>query len=172
MEKNSPDRDQLLSILKETVAQAVTFFSQVDENFFDGHQTAHAVLSHLVFWHRAYCSISQAILLGQEPVLLKGSLEEFNEKAACEFAATCMPDLAACLADYQAMLTNNLRNLSDWEVNFPFKAGCRQTNVTQRLYSIINHINHHLSRQKRAYARGEAWIKAYYPESFFVEEQR
>jgi len=163
METITPDRKPYLSNLNKTVSKAVTFFSQADRNLFDGHQTAHAVLSHLVFWHRAYCSISQALLLNKKPVLLKGSMEELNERAACEFEETPMCDLAACLADYQELLTNNLRNLSDWEVNFPFKAGCRQSDVAHRVNFIINHINHHLSRQERANERGEAWIKAYYP---------
>lgn len=164
MNSNDPERIRLLSDLDKSVSQAVTFFSRIDEDIYDGYQTAFEVLSHLVFWHRAYCSISQALLLQKKPVLLKGSLAGLNAKAAREFAGTSMPDLATCLADYQATLRSNLEHLEDWEVNFPFKAGCRKANVAQRLAAIRKHFKLHLLRQKRAYNRGEEWIKAYYPQ--------
>jgi len=163
MNADAQYQDQLLSLLDDTVTQAVVFFNGVNGRLFDGHQTARAVLSHLVFWHRAYCSISRALLLESKPTLLRGSLAELNEQAVCEFQATSMPELADYLSDLQDELSNNLRRLPDWGVNFPFKMGCRQTDVAGRILSIESHIRHHLTRQERAHQRGEAWIKAYYP---------
>ena len=71
--------DRLLSDLCDNVSAAANFFMRVDENLFDGHQTAREVLSHLVFWHHEYCEISQALLLGEMPTLLAGSLALLNE---------------------------------------------------------------------------------------------
>jgi hypothetical protein len=163
MNEDALNRDQLLSNLDQTVGQAVAFFTNVEGGLFDGHQTARAVLSHLVFWHRAYCTVAQDLLQGTDLNLIKGSLAELNDQAACEFQAVPMPELAAWLGDLQNRLVNILRRLPDWQVNFPFKSGCRQTDVAGRITAINDHIHHHLARQERAYERGEAWVKAYYP---------
>ena len=120
-------------------------------------------LSHLVFWHREYCSITEDLLEDRELTLLKGCLAELNERAFCEFQTTSMPDLADCLTEMQENLASNLRRLPDWDVNFPFKMGCRKIDVAGRIDAIESHIRHHLTRQERAIQRGEAWIKAYYP---------
>ncbi len=74
MSEVAADRDQLLSLLDGTVSQAVLFFSGVDERFFDGHQTARAVLSHLVFWHREYCSITEAMLREKKLAFIKRNI--------------------------------------------------------------------------------------------------
>ena len=155
-------RDQLLSDLTDSIVLAANFFMQVDECLFDGHQTAREVLSHLVFWHREYCAISKALLLGEQPTLLSGSLAVLNEKATCEFREVDMDDLSRQLVEAQANLDNNLRQLENWNVNFPFKKGCRKTDVGGRICAINNHVRHHLVRQERAHRRGEDWIKAYY----------
>jgi hypothetical protein len=162
MNENIRDRDQLLSALAEDVCLVTCFFTQIDGTLFDGHQTAREVLSHLVFWHREYATISHALLIGEKPALLSGSLAELNERATIEFQEKGMMELTHCLADYQSDLDSNLRHLKYWNVNFPFKKGCRGTDVSGRLSSIDAHIRHHLARQERAYRRGEAWIKAYY----------
>jgi hypothetical protein len=60
------------------------------------------------------------------------------------------------------MLESNLRSLTNWDVNFPFKKGCRKIDVAGRICAIKKHIHHHLVRQERAFQRGEAWVKAYY----------
>lgn len=155
-------RDRLLSDLGESIVAAANFFMNVDENLFDGHQTARKVLSHLVFWHHEYCAISQALLLGQKPTLLAGSLAQLNEQATRKYQKKDMVELALCLAEQQKTLELNLRHLQDWSVNFPFKKGCRRIDVAGRICSINKHICHHLVRQERAERRGEAWIKAYY----------
>lgn len=154
--------DRLLSDLCDNVSAAANFFMRVDENLFDGHQTAREVLSHLVFWHHEYCEISQALLLGEMPTLLAGSLALLNEQATLKYQKQEMVELALCLAEQQKTLELNLRHLEDWNVNFPFKKGCRRIDVVGRICSINIHIRHHLVRQERADHRGEAWIKAYY----------
>lgn len=155
-------RDQPLAELNENIFRAANFFMQADENLFDGHQSAREVLSHLVFWHREYCTISEALLMGEELPLRSGSLAELNKRATCEFQNQEMCDLAEYLVKIQEILEINLRKLADWSVNFPFKKGCRKIDVAGRIYAISNHIHHHLVRQERALRRGEDWIKAYY----------
>ena len=155
-------RDRLLSDLGDSIAAAANFFMNVDENLFDGHQTAREILSHLVFWHHEYCAISHALLLGQKPTLLAGSLALLNEQATCKYQKQDMVELVLCLTEQQKTLEINLRHLENWNVNFPFKKGCRRIDVAGRICSINNHIRHHLVRQERADRRGEAWIKAYY----------
>ncbi len=155
-------RDRLLSELGETITVAANFFMNVDENLFDGHQTAREVISHLVFWHHEYCEICQALLLGQKPTLLAGSLALLNEQATRKYQKNNMVELALCLAEQQKTLELILRQLKDWNINFPFKKGCRQIDIAGRIRSINRHIRHHLVQQVRADHRGEAWIKAYY----------
>jgi hypothetical protein len=155
-------RERLLSELGDSIVAAANFFMNVDENLFDGHQTAREVLSHLVFWHYEYCAISQTLLLNQKPTLLAGSLAQLNEQATCKYQKKDMAELARCLSEQQNILELNLRHLENWNVNFPFKKGCRRIDVAGRICSINNHIRHHLVRQERADHRGEAWIKAYY----------
>ena len=155
-------RERLLSELGDSIVAAANFFMNVDENLFDGHQTAREVLSHLVFWHYEYCAISQTLLLNQKPTLLAGSLAHLNEQATCKYQKKDMAELARCLSEQQKILELNLRHLENWNVNFPFKKGCRRIDVAGRICSINNHIRHHLVRQERADHRGEAWIKAYY----------
>ena len=155
-------RDQLLLELKHHINLAADFFMDADENLFDGHQTAREVLSHLVFWHREYCAISRALLLGKKPELLSGSLATLNEEASAEFQEACMEDLAQQLLEKQKQLEANLRQMDDWQVNFPFKKGCRKIGVAGRIEAINKHIHHHLVRQERAQDRGEEWVRAYY----------
>lgn len=155
-------RERLLSELGDSILAAANFFTNVDENLFDGHQTAREVLSHLLFWHYEYCAISQTLLLDQKPSLLAGSLAQLNEQATCKYQKKDMAELVARLTEQQKILELNLRHLENWNVNFPFKKGCRRIDVAGRICSINNHIRHHLVRQERADRRGEAWIKAYY----------
>ncbi len=155
-------RDQLLSDLNDCVVLAADFFMLVHENLYDGHQTAREVLAHLVFWHREYSTIAAALSLKEDPVLLAGSLAVLNQQAAAEFQQWTMDELAKHLINTQERLDANLRQMTDWSVNFPFKKGCRKLDVVGRICSIIDHIRHHLVRQERAFRRGEDWIKAYY----------
>lgn len=155
-------RDRLLSDLTESIIDAANFFINVDEDFFDGHQSAREVLSHLLFWHREYCAISLALLRGKKPTLLSGSLALLNEQATCKYQEHNMAELAKCLVEEQETLVLNLQRLEDWNINFPFKKGCRRIDVAGRICAITDHVRLHLLRQNRALQRGEAWIRAYY----------
>ncbi|UCC50820.1 MAG: hypothetical protein JSV68_17165, partial [Anaerolineaceae bacterium] len=99
-----------------------------------------------------------------KPVLLRGSLAELNDQASIEFREQNMVELVHNLTELQTNLVTNLRCLENWDVNFPFKKGCRETSVADRICAIDAHIRNHLARQERASRRGEAWIKAYYPD--------
>lgn len=158
-------RDELLSDLNESVHHVSNFLGEVDEDLFDGYQSAREVLSHLVFWHREYHAIACALLLDEEPELRSGCLADLNRQATAEFQEETMEFLAEELLTAQRELHSVLTQLEDWDVNFPFKKGCRRIDVAGRIDFIINHLKHHLGRQQRAFERGEAWIKAYYPES-------
>ena len=155
-------RDRLLSDLTDSIIDAANFFINVNENFFDGHQSAREVLSHLLFWHREYCAISLALLRGNEPTLLSGSLAVLNGQATCKYQKHTMAELAQCLVEEQKTLVLNLQQLEDWNINFPFKKGCRKIDVAGRICAITDHVRLHLLRQNRAFQRGEEWIKAYY----------
>lgn len=165
MKEGLMNRDQLLSDLDGSINLAAEFFMQTNENLFDGHQSAREVLSHLLFWHREYCAISKALLLGKNPQLISGTLAKLNEQATVEYQEEDMEDLAKQLIVLQKNFAMNLRQLEDWNVNFPFKKGCRKIDVAGRICSIIAHIKHHLVRQERANLRGEEWIQAYYLDS-------
>lgn len=164
MNKELLDRELYLGNLGEAVAQAVSLFQVIDAAFFDGFQTAHEVLAHLVFWHREYVQVSQALLLKTNPQLRKASLARLNKLAGDEYRDFSMEALCLCYIDLQANLLANLRRLTDWEVNFPYKKGCRQANVVERLAAIETHINFHTARLQRVQRRGEAWVDAYYRE--------
>jgi hypothetical protein len=157
-------RSDILRALNRTVADAVDFFMQVDETIFNGYQTARQVLSHLVFWHREYVMIIQAISCGHQPALRQGSFADLNVAANQEFGHLPLPVLAKELADLQFALDTVLRSLSNWEASFPVKRGVRSKSIRERLPMIESHIRHHVDRLKRAIRHGEDWIKAYYEE--------
>ena len=165
MNKENVDRDLTLANLNDAVSQATTFFLEVEPTFFDGFQTAHEVLAHFVFWHRECVSISQALLLGTKPQLRKASLAVLNELAEDEFRDASMKELCSRFCDLQEKLIFNLRHLPDWEVNFPYKKGCRHAKVPQRVATVEKHINSHMARLRRVQRRGEAWVEAYYLKS-------
>lgn len=159
------NREQILEKLNRTVAHATAFFRIVDESLFDGYQTARAVLSHLVFWHREYVAIVQALVNGRQPKLKKGSFDTLNARAVCEFSKTPFPALVCQFEQLQETLDETLRQLPDWEVDFPVKQGGRYWNVADRLCAIEAHICRHLNRLERAARLGEEWVHAYYVEA-------
>jgi hypothetical protein len=157
--------DQALTRLRKTVADAATFLADVDEEIFDGYQTARQVLSHLVFWHREYVSIVQALADGRKPLLQNGTYAELNAGACCEFEKQTMVQLARRLLILQESLEAELVRFTDWEMNFPIKHGSRRKTVAKRLPNIEAHVRNHVNRLRRAERLGEAWIRAYYTET-------
>jgi len=155
-------RSDLLLVLGETVNEAAEFFADVDEDLFDGYQKAREVLSHLVFWHREYSKVIKALRNGRQPELKSGTFVELNAAATVEFRKVPMSELTYQFALHQNQLAQELKLLSDWEVNFPVKCGGRVKSVSERLPAIESHIRNHVNRLKRAQRLGEAWVKAYY----------
>lgn len=162
MPNKGPDRDLQLKPLDETVGQAVAFLGGLDDSLFDGHQSAREVLSHLVYWHREYVSIAQALVDGREPPLKRGTFAELNAEATCEFESLPMLELALRLGALQTEFGNLLRQIPDWGVNFPVKFGGRNKNIADRISAIEAHIRNHIKRMRRAERLGQAWIKAYF----------
>jgi hypothetical protein len=157
--------DEALTRLQKTVADAAAFLAEVDEEIFDGYQTARQVLSHLVFWHREYVNIVQALADGRKPLLQNGTYAELNAAACCEFEKQTMAGLARRLLTLQESLEVELCRLTDWEMNFPIKHGSRRKCVADRLTGIEVHVRSHVTRLRRAERLGEAWIRAYYTET-------
>lgn len=155
-------REGLLNALNETVIEASDYFRTANEHLFDGYQSARQVLSHLVFWHREYAQIVQAMVAGDEPELRSGTYEELNQQAASEFAALSLPELCDLLDAYQEELDTALRLLRSWNVILAIKRGGRRNAVAKRLRMIERHIHLHVTRLKRAERHGEAWVMAYY----------
>jgi hypothetical protein len=159
------EREQLLAGLERAVARAAAFFSVMDEDLFDGYQTARDVLSHLLFWHREYVLIARALVNGRRPPLRTGSFAMLNAQATEEFSRMDWPDMVECLQTLQEELDAVLCCLPEWQMNFPVKKGSRFCNTAQRISKIESHILGHVARLERAARRGEAWVKAYYMEA-------
>jgi hypothetical protein len=155
-------RGQALRELQDVVSQAADFFGQADESLADGHQTAREVLSHLLFWHREYVAVLQAVAHGQEPALRAGTFAELNAAAACEFAGLSMSLMAVRLCAHQELLAGLLAELPDWTADFPVKQLGRGATVAERVSGITAHVRNHLRRMRRAQRQGEAWVRAYY----------
>lgn len=164
MPEGVDDHEQKLKALSQTISDATVFFEEVDERLWDGHMTAREVLSHLVFWHREYVAIAQALAQHRPLPLKKGTFAELNATSVGEFEEQSMPDMACRLPLLQRELVRYLRQLPDWDVNFPIKQGVRQKCVSDRLTAIEAHIRNHVNRLRRADRHGEAWVRAYYME--------
>jgi hypothetical protein len=164
MAKRWNERRQYLESLECTIGEAADFLGAVDEDLWDGNQTARETLSHLVFWHREYLNVAQALAEGCEPSLLRGTFAELNEAAVQGFKNESMPNLARRLLSYQAVLSAVLYRLPDWSVNFPVKHSGRRKTVAGRLVAIEAHCRYHLRKLQRAQRLGEEWVRAYYEE--------
>ncbi|HCB50905.1 MAG TPA: hypothetical protein DEP47_15660 [Chloroflexi bacterium] len=164
MPQQKNQRQLALRELTNTVNEAVTFFIETEESLSDGYQSAREVLSHLVFWHREYVAIAQALVDGCKPELKKGTYAELNAEATCAFEGKTMKELARLFVQYQKRLEEALQCLPDWEVMYPVKYGGRLKCVAERLPAIESHIRNHIRKLQRAERRGEDWVRAYYPE--------
>jgi hypothetical protein len=153
-----------LRALDETLVDAAGFLADVDPDLDGGYQTAHEVLCHLVFWHREYVAISQALLEGREPTLKKGTYAQLNRVATKEFAGQTMAELANSLLTLQQLLREQLLALPDWSIDFPVKQAGRFKSVAGRVPNIESHIRGHVQRLRRADRLGQEWVEAYYPD--------
>ena len=142
--------DELLIALRRTVLSAALFSATSAEQLADGFQTAHEVLAHLVFWHREYVAIAQALASGRQPELRSGTIVELNARAYQEFAGMPLPALARCLVTLQELLEAALWHLPDWEINFPVQQGGRYCSIDERLLAIESHIHRHVARLRNA----------------------
>lgn len=150
--------ERSLSELGQVVGDAVEFFSTVDETLPDGEQTARTVLSHLVFWHREYVAITEALAAGRAPVLLQGRFTVFYLQACREFAGVPLPLLARQLAEFQTRLDRALRAIPDWSADFPIKQGGEFTPLEQRVPSLAAHIDNHLVSLRKAQRHAVALV--------------
>lgn len=153
MRKRKISRHTALETLNRTVAKAAEFFCSADEKIADGYQTAREVISHLVFWHREYVVICQALADGRRPKLRTGVFREFNAMATLEFKNESLPVLARRFCQLQNKLDRTLQCLPDWEMNFPIKEGGHWWSVQERIPTIESHIRNHVARLRRAAKR-------------------
>jgi hypothetical protein len=158
------DRERVLRTLDDAVNDAAGYLAEVDQDLHGGHQTAREVLSHLVYWHREYVTITKAMLDGCQPPLRDGTFAQLNAEATKEFAGQTMADLAYTLLTLQETFLTQLRSLPDWSANFPTKQDGRHKCVTDRVSGIESHFRGHSRRLRRAERLGEAWVRAYYPD--------
>ncbi len=143
-------RERMLASLDGAVMEAANFFRDLDESLSDGNQTAHEVLSHLVFWHREYVNVARALAECRQPTLRAGTFAQLNAQAYREFERYPMHELADCLASLQEQLVWLLQQLSYWRMDFPVKQGGHFWSVEDRIPSIEAHIRNHVVRLKRA----------------------
>jgi hypothetical protein len=157
--------EMLLNGLNLAVADAVAFFEVVDEELTDGHQSAREVVSHLVFWHREYVAVLQALAANREACLKKGTFASLDRQAAEEFRSQSMVELARRLGCLQLILQAVLHRLPDWGVYFIVKDGGRSRSVRQHVSRMEKHIRIHVRQLRSAQRHGEAWVRAYYQET-------
>ena len=127
------DRAGVLHALDDALADAAGYLATVDENLHDGHQSAREVLCHLLFWHREYVQINQAMIDDCRPSLRRGTFAQLNAEATKEFAGQEMTDLATSLLELGETLLGQLRSLPDWSATFPVKHGGRPKSVARAL---------------------------------------
>lgn len=142
-------RARALRALQEATDEAVACFQAVNANLFDGYQTAHEVLAHLVFWQCEHLTIAQALAAGELPTLREGTLAELNRCACEELRSEPVDALLARLTARQTALDAVLRDL-DWEQDFPLKQGGRPSKVEDRVFGLAAHIRQHVMQLRRA----------------------
>ena len=142
-------KEDILERLNQTVIQSTAYFASVDENLSDGHQTAHGILAGLLFWHKQYVSIAQALIAGGEPALLVGTLEGLNRNARQHALGTSMIMMAYNLSCEQREFAGLVQQLPDWTINFPVKQDSEPCSLSDRLIEIEANIRQHMHRLER-----------------------
>jgi hypothetical protein len=144
-------RERMVASLDRAVMEAVSFLCNADETLSDGSQTAREALAHLVFWHREYVRVANALVEGHPPTLKSGAIAELNAEAYREFASYSMLELAECLACLQEELVTLLQKLLHWRMDFPIRAGKRPwCSVEDRIPAIEAHIHNHVAKLRQA----------------------
>ena len=139
-----------LAALDHSVASAVAFFRQIDEELSDGHETAREVLSHLVYWHNANVGIAWALVTHRVPPFFTGRYIDLNAKATDALRSESIDALCHMFAHRQRQLVRALRRLPDWGIEFPVKDGCLTVSAARHLHDTDAHIRGHIMRLKRA----------------------
>jgi hypothetical protein len=150
MKRKDPPFEEMLETLDKTVAEAVDFFNQVDENLADGYQTTRDVVSHLVYWHGHYIDVLKAVREGRQPELKSGTFKELNAEASKMYSHLSLKELASRLTELQVELKKELRAVPDPNMEFPNKEGGRFWSVSARVLAIESHIRNHIKRMRRA----------------------
>jgi hypothetical protein len=146
-----------LGTLNHTVAEAVVFFAQADENLLAGSQTARQCLAHLVFWHREYQAILRALAEGRAADLRTGTFAGLNAEAGREFVALPMSEMACQLESLQRELDAQLRALPDLRVEVPLKQASHPWVLADLVPRVAAHIREHTRKFRAAEKRrGEA----------------
>lgn len=136
-----------LRSLHETIDDAAKYLGSLNQNLCDGDQTVHAILAHLVFWHREYVAVLGAIGDGYKPKLRTGKYNELNALACREFKNTAMHVLTKRLIRLQSELESIAPILPN--VKFAFKVNSKTQRIDYWLPRIQAHIGGHLARVRR-----------------------
>ncbi|MBK8022791.1 MAG: hypothetical protein IPK19_15490 [Chloroflexi bacterium] len=148
----TPTREEVLESLNRTVLESAAYFGSAHEALFDGHQSAHAVLAQLVFWHKQYVRTLRDLAQGDEPTLLVGTFAQINQRARREYASYGMVMLAHEFSCAHRDLVEALNQLPDWSIDFPIKRDGDHMSIDQRLLEIEGHIHRHVQRFQAAHA--------------------
>ena len=143
-------RKQVIQELDQTVTATVEFFMHARANLRDGDQSAREVISHLVFWHRDYARVANALAHNRTPRLLTGNFRDWNTRATEIYAPEVLSTLARRLQRAQRKLHRALVQIPNWRVNFPLKENIAFCSVSQHVPQIRAHMAGHLLRLERA----------------------
>lgn len=138
-----------LRSLHHTIDDAAMYLGSLDKNLGDGDQTVHAILAHLVFWHREYVRVLGAIADGHKPKLRTGKYRELNALACREFQNTSPRVLTKQLIRLQSELESVVAKLPSANVKLAFKQGSKPQRIGYWLPRIQAHIDGHLARLRR-----------------------
>ena len=119
MHSKATQREELIARLDQTVSDAAQFFAEASETLSDGHQTARAVLAHIVFWHREYVETAETLVTGRQRRCRAGTFAALNAVASRQMKDEPMRVLAHRLVRRQHALAQALRRAPDWTIDFP-----------------------------------------------------
>ena len=142
-------RKQIIIDLERPVADAAGFLAHVSEHLRDDNQSVRPLLSHLVFWHREYVRIANALARQRAPRLKMIPFRHLNAQATKMFAHQTLPALARQWVQLNHRLISNLSRISDWRLDFPLKANIQFCSIRLRIPQMTALIRSHVRRLER-----------------------
>ena len=138
--------DSLLEALAEAVGQARAYLLKLDGEAVvrPGTWGPAEVLSHLVYWHRAYVEGIESVLTGGPPFGTGETIDELNAKALDEMAGSCVVDLLQEWEDLQNRLEQMAGALPDPGATMQIHHDSTECNLYEPLDELVGHVREHL----------------------------